>query len=154
MNFFSLKFKNKIFKLFHVYIILMLLFYFGYILLDSFRFKPNGLASKDFLTSEDIASFTQLAKWTSSFELMFLFLFIFTMIICCFRKKINILKRFITINTVLFFGIGVISLILYFITPSPIGNLTEPLIIPLFLTGALSIYMLWLSKKGTLNNAS
>jgi len=105
------------------------------------------MSKKLYLTKEDINNIIQLGKWTSNFEKMFLLLFIIVMIISCYRKNIKVIIRFIAVNITLFVGIVVISYVLSLITTSPIGNLLEPLLVPVFLMGGILIYMLWLLKK-------
>lgn len=135
-------------KLFHVYFILMLLVYVGYIVLDNYRYKFSETMKKSFFTQEDIHNFTQLGKWTSIFEIMFLLVFIVSMIICCYKKDMKILKDFVLVNIALFIGIAGMGYVLSLITPTPIGNLLEPLLVPAYLIGGLLIYMLWrLIKK-------
>jgi len=126
----------------------MWLLYIGYIWLTIYRLKRSPMLSKKlFLTQEDINNISQLGKWTSNFETMFMLLFIIAMIISCYRKNIKAIIRFIAVNIPLFIGIFVVGYILFLITASPIGNLLEPLFLPIFLMGGLLIYMLWLLIK-------
>lgn len=138
-QFFGFKGKNKIYM--YIYFILMLLFYFGYIWMESHPFKPP---INNVLTQKDVENYIQLQKWPLYFEYMFLTLFILTMIIYCFRRNIKIIIGFISVNIILFIGITLISYILYFTGSLNIGNLLDPLRIPMFLMGVLLIYMLCL----------
>ena len=140
-------FKWKKSRLFYVYFILMLLLYFVYASLDIYRFNPNRALLNGHLTQEDITKFSKLANWTSGLEIMFIALFLLVMMICCFKREFKVVKDFLLINITLFTVIAISSYILFLITPSPMGNLLEPLILPIYLIGALLIYMLWLFKK-------
>jgi len=116
----------------------------GYILLDSYRLnKSDYWITKSNLTQEDIQSISQLAAWQSIFEVMFLALFIIVASIIVFpnRKDKQMLKRFLFVHISLFMTILLLSYSLAFVTPSPIGNLTQPLITPTLLLGIILIYL-------------
>jgi hypothetical protein len=148
--------KSKIYIYIYIYFILMFLFYFAYIWMDSHPFKPP---INNVLTQKDVD--LQLQKWHLKhvFELMFIFLFVLTMFISCYRRNIKIIIGFISVNIILFVGITLISYILFsigllnifgnLVDKIPIGNVTDPMRIPVSLMVILLIYTvcLWLFKK-------
>lgn len=146
--------KNKIYI--YIYFILMFLFYFGCIWMDSYPFK---LPLNNVLSQKDVEHVLLLQKWHLNFELMFIFLFVLTMIICCYRRNIKIIIGFISVNIILFVVITLISYILFsigllnifgnLIDQIPIGNVTDPMRIPVSIMVVLLIYTLclWLFKK-------
>ena len=134
--------KKQLFTYF--YLAVYLLFYMGYILLDSYRLnKSDYWITKINLNQQDVQNISQLAVWQSIFEVMFLALFIIVASIIVFpnRKNKQVLKRFLLVHISFFMTILLLSYPLTFVTPSPIGNLTQPLITPIFLSGIILIYL-------------
>ena len=134
-----------------MYLILMPLFYLGYLLLENYKRLNNSphWLSKTNLTEADVESIIQLGTWTSNFEFAFLALFMSAMCVSIigYRKNIKSIKRFLFVNIILFIGITVVSFVLLQVTQLPIGNLIQPIVIPTYLLGGLLIYMVWVSKK-------
>lgn len=139
--------------IFSTYFFLMLLFYSGYLLVDNHRLSQSELwLSKSSLTAEDVASITQVGRWASNFEVMFIVLFMAMSILCFMRnrKDSKVLKQFLVVNMFLFIGVVALGCLIYFIKPlraylpsTLIGNMLQPLFIPIYISGGLLIYMLW-----------
>ena len=142
--------KTKYGILFPIYLVLMLLFYLGYLFLDNYRLNQSvHWLSKNNLTQADVERINQIGTWTTNFEFVFIALFTIAMCISIFgyRKSIEDIKHFLVVNIILFTGITIISLVLLQVTQLPIGNLMQPIVIPTYLLGGLLIYMLWVSRK-------
>lgn len=137
----------------YIYPMLMLVFYLGYILLERYRLsKSEFWISQKNITQEDIQSISHLGTWTYIFEVIFLALFIIgaSIILFFYRKNTQVLRRFLLVNISLFITLLVISYTLSFLTTLPFGNLTQPLITPIFLLGILLIYFGFIMVKDKL----
>jgi len=146
-------------KVLYAYYFLMLLFYFGYIILLNYRLNKSEFwstkSTNNILTQEDVETIIRLGRWTNSFELMFIILFVLMSIIYFVknrkdRKDLVVVKHYLFGNTFLFIGIIALSYILVRITSLPIGNVLEPLYLPIYIFLGLLGYMLWGLKKSRL----
>ncbi|MFE6074961.1 hypothetical protein ACFVQB_10845 [Paenibacillus sp. NPDC057886] len=135
-----------------MYLILMFLFYGIYVSLESDRIaQSRQWTSGGSISEQAIESMSQLGRWTSITESLFLVLFILVMImmITRYRRNVRRLLPFALWNVALFVGVGAVSLVGSQVTSISIGNLAQPIIIPAFLLAALFIYVLWgLMKRG------
>lgn len=142
-----LKLKDSKYRnMFYVYSFLMVLFYMGYIFLDNHRLNKSELwLSKNSLTAEDVESINRVGMWTSSFEFLFIILFITMSILCLIKNREDkkILKQFLSVNILLFIGVVALGCLIFLVTPLPIGNIMQPLFIPTFIFGGLLLYLLW-----------
>lgn len=136
-----------------VYLGFLLLFYLGYILLDSYRLsKSEQWETANNLTGKDIQSIQQLGFWNSIFEVSFLGLFVLaTILLFRYRKSRKSLVRFIILHLCLFTIIFLVGYVLSFFLTSPIGNLTQPLILPAFLLVILVFYAVFVVIRGRLS---
>lgn len=128
----------------HLYLALMLLLYIGYIVVESYKQnKSEHWISKVNITQEDIQSISLVGTWTSSIEVMFLALFVMisSIVLIFYPRNKKVLMYLLLIHLVLFIAILLASYTLTFITPLPIGNLTQPLITPIFLLVIISTYL-------------
>jgi hypothetical protein len=134
------------------YLILMILFYGIYVSLESDRLaQSQQWTSGGFISEQGIESMSQMGRWTSITESLFLVLFILVMImmITRYRRNVRRLIPFALWNVALFVGVGAVSLVGSQVTSMSIGNLAQPIIVPAFLLAALFIYVLWgLKKRG------
>jgi hypothetical protein len=133
-----------------MYLILMILFYGIYISLESDRIvQSQQWTSGGSISEQAIESMGQLGRWTSISESLFLVLFILVMIIMTtrYRRNVRRLVPFALWNVALFVGIGAFSLVGSQVTSMSVGNLAQPIIIPVFLSAALFIYVVWGLKK-------
>lgn len=153
MFFFSKNSVNKAsLNLFYiVYSMLMLILYYGYVLLDRHRLiKSKIYISKPSLTQEDSIAIERLGNLISTFEYSFLFLFIIAILIIhtLFRKNIKVITHFLLLNMSLFAGIVLINFIIFRFTHLPIGNLMQPLSYPSYiLVGEfICVLCLWIKK--------
>lgn len=157
MHFFSKSSGNKTFsKIFIVYFILMLILYYSYVLLDHHRLnKSLYWLSKSRITEQDFDAIKQLGSWVSTFETLFLILFMVAVLTIhiLFRKNIKVLTHFLLLNVALFVGMALINYIVFLVTSLPIGNLMQPLIIPSYILIVLFIYVLglWIKKAPPLH---
>ncbi|MFD2042963.1 hypothetical protein ACFSTA_01425 [Ornithinibacillus salinisoli] len=132
------------------YIGFMLMFYLGYILLEIYRLNNSEQwRTTKFLTQEDIQSIRELGTWTSIPEFLFLGLFLLASILLFrYRKNKRVLSHFIIINLFLFLAIFLIGYLLSTFITAPIGNLTQPLILPtFFLLVMIVMYAGYMMKK-------
>lgn len=133
-----------------MYLILMILFYGIYVSLESDRLaQSQQWTSGGSISEQAIESMGQLGRWTSISESPFLVLFILVMIIMTtrYRRNVRRLVPFALWNVALFVGIGAFSLVGSQVTSMSVGNLAQPIIIPVFLLAALFIYVAWGLKK-------
>ncbi|OIJ15146.1 hypothetical protein BKP35_04650 [Anaerobacillus arseniciselenatis] len=137
-----------------LYVGLMLVFYLGYVLLDNYRLnKPDHWLSTNYLTQEDIQRIQGLGTWTSVVEFLFIGLFILTAItLFYYRKKRSALSYFLILHLSLFLAIFGLGYVLSFFLTAPIGNLTQPLILPTFLLLIIAIYSIFVRLRGQLEN--
>lgn len=143
--------------LFSIYFLIMLVSYSAYVLLDHYRLSRSELwLSKSSLSTEDAASIAQVGQWTANFEAIFITLFIAMSVFCLMRSRQDrkVLKQFLVVNMFLFTGVVVLGSLLYVFKPLPvylpdfpIGNVLQPLFIPIFIIGGLLIYLFWVSRK-------
>ncbi|WP_413375591.1 hypothetical protein [Paenibacillus taichungensis] len=135
-----------------MYLILMILFYGIYVSLESDRIaQSQQWTSGGSISEQAIESMSQLGRWTSITESLFLVLFILVMIIMItrYRSKVRRLLPFALWNVALFVGVGAVSLVGSQVTSMSIGNLAQPIIVPAFLLAALFIYLVsGLMKRG------
>ncbi|MDR0269683.1 hypothetical protein [Paenibacillus sp.] len=126
---------------------LMLIFYYGYVLLDNYRIhKSHDWLSKSSLTEQDFNAIEQFGRWVTTFETLFvvsfmiagLFMHIFS------RGNIYAVTHFLLLNTALFAGIALINYIILPVISLPIGNLMQPLSPALFILVLFLIDLLWL----------
>ncbi|KGP84603.1 MULTISPECIES: hypothetical protein [unclassified Paenibacillus] len=133
-----------------MYLILMILFYGIYISLESDRIvQSQQWTSGGFISEQGIKSMSQMGRWTSITESLFLVLFVLVMIIMITRYRRNVRKLipFALWNVALFVGVGAFSLVGSQMTSMSVGNLVQPIIVPAFLLAALFIYVVWGLKK-------
>ncbi|MHA7583255.1 hypothetical protein B2I21_26085 [Chryseobacterium mucoviscidosis] len=133
-----------------MYLILMILFYGIYISLESDRIvQSQQWTSGGFISEQGIESMSQMGRWTSITESLFLVLFVLVMIIMItrYRRNVRRLIPFALWNVALFVGVGAVSLVGSQVTSMSIGNLAQPIIVSAFLLAALFIYVLWGIKK-------
>ncbi|MDK8191292.1 hypothetical protein QP794_14480 [Paenibacillus sp. UMB7766-LJ446] len=133
-----------------MYLILMILFYGIYISLESDRIvQSQQWTSGGFISEQGIESMSQMGRWTSITESLFLVLFVLVMIIMITRYRRNVRKLipFALWNVALFVGVGAVSLVGSQVTSMSIGNLAQPIIVPAFLLAVLFIYVVWGLKK-------
>lgn len=135
-----------------MYLVLMILFYGIYVSLESDRIaQSQQWTSGGSISEQAIESMSQLGKWTSIIESLFLVLFTLVMIMMLTRYRSNVgrLFPFALWNVALFVGVGAVSLVGSQVTSMSVGNLAQPIIVPAFLLAALFIYVLWgLMKRG------
>ncbi|QOY34712.1 hypothetical protein AWH56_018565 [Anaerobacillus isosaccharinicus] len=137
-----------------LYIGLMLVFYLGFVLLDNNRInKSEHWLKTNYLTQEDIQRIQGLGTWTSVVEFLFIGLFILTAItLFYYRKKRSALSYFIVLHLCLFLAIFGLGYVLSFFLTTPIGNLTQPLILPTFLLLIIASYAIFVRLRGQLEN--
>ncbi len=134
--------KGKMRLISFVYLGLMLIFYVGYVLLDNYRLiKSQFWANMDGLTGSELQSIQQLNFWINFFEISFLGLFILaTIVLYRFRKNRIILNYFIISHLCIFSFLFLLGYVLSFFLIAPIGNLTQPLLLPFYLLIVVVIY--------------
>lgn len=135
-----------------MYLVLMILFYGIYVSLELDRIaQSQQWSSGGSISDQAIESMSQLGRWTSITESLFLVLFTLVMIMMITRYRSNVRKLlpFALWNVALFVGVGAVSLVGSQVTSMSIGNLAQPIIVPAFLLAALFIYVVWgLMKRG------
>lgn len=133
-----------------MYLVLMILFYGIYVSLELDRIaQSQQWSSGGSISDQAIESMSQLGRWTSITESLFLVLFTLVMIMMITRYRRNVRKLipFALWNVALFVGVGAVSLVGSQVTSMSIGNLAQPIIVPAFLLAVLFIYVVWGLKK-------
>jgi hypothetical protein len=128
----------------------MILFYGIYVSLELDRIaQSQQWSSGGSISDQAIESMSQLGRWTSITESLFLVLFTLVMIMMITRYRRNVRKLipFALWNVALFVGVGAVSLVGSQVTSMSIGNLAQPIIVPAFLLAVLFIYVVWGLKK-------
>lgn len=145
--------KGKKKVLLSVYLGLMLIFYFGYILLENFRIHQSEQWINIDLTQGNIQTIQQLGFWTTMLEVSFLGLLVLAILLLFrYRKNRRTLVHFVILHLCLFTIIFLIGYILSFFITAPLGNLTQPLISSAFLLVILVIYTAFVLMKERLSN--
>ncbi|MBQ0140101.1 MAG: hypothetical protein KBT36_12465, partial [Kurthia sp.] len=125
----------------------MVLFYLSYVLLDNYRIhQSEKWKAINNLTLQDIQAIQKLASLNTAFETLFIGLFLIV-VLYLLKKKRGKLISFLTINACLFAALFLISYLSSFFLQSPIGNLTQPLFLPIFLLVLLMFYCILISLK-------
>ncbi|OAX50842.1 hypothetical protein [Paenibacillus sp. AD87] len=135
-----------------MYLVIMILFYGIYVSLESDRIaQSQQWTSGGSISDQAIESMSQLGRWTSITESLFLVLFTLVMIMMITRYRSNVRKLlpFALWNVALFVGVGSFSLVGSQVMSMSVGNLAQPIFVPAFLLAALFIYVVWgLMKRG------
>lgn len=132
-----------------VYSVMIITCYCVYIFLEHYKVaKSNFWLSKSSLTQQDFKSIEQLGRWTMRVEFLFFVLFIIGFIIFryIFPEKNKNIKLFLILNVSLFLLILLIGFS-FFTGSLPIGNITQPIILPSIVMIFMCIYFLWTRKK-------
>lgn len=132
-----------------IYSVITLICYCVYIFLENYRVnKSDFWLSKSSLTQQDFKSIEQIGRWTTRVEFLFFVLFIFGFIVFryLFPKKNKNLKFFLILNVSLFLLFLLIGF-LFFSGSLPIGNITQPIILPSIVIIFMCIYLLWTRNK-------
>ncbi|WP_404455346.1 hypothetical protein [Oceanobacillus kapialis] len=118
-----------------IYTTIMLLLYLGFVGVENHRITTGTANGSGAISEEEGQAIAQIGAWSQNLELIFLGLFIIVMIVMYFRafKNKEVIKLFLVMNTVLFAGIIVLSLLLLLLTSVPFGNLIQPLFFPVLL---------------------
>ncbi|MBD8035904.1 hypothetical protein H9635_04065 [Solibacillus sp. A46] len=137
----------------YFYVGAMLLFYLSYILLENYRHhQSEKWKSINNLTLQDVQAIQQLAYWNTVLESLFIGLFLIGALFL-YKKNREKLIYFIVLNICLFAFLFIMSYILSFFVQLPIGNLTQPLLIPTFILVPLMFYSSFISLKQRLGRS-
>jgi peptidoglycan/LPS O-acetylase OafA/YrhL len=128
----------------YIYSVVMLLLFSGYAYLDLLKYSANKLVDGEMISAADAASLQHRMNWVLGIEGMFMIIFIVGLVICIYTKLI---KQFIITNLILFISIVAIACILYLITPSPIGNLLQPMFVPTLIAVVVIICIAFINGK-------
>ncbi|WP_145146227.1 hypothetical protein [Paenibacillus xylanexedens] len=132
-----------------IYAVLMLVSYSIYLFLENTRLSHSQQwLSEGTLTQDDVNSISQIGRWTTISESLFLILFVIAFIFVMYQFQKKPLIHFLIFNAALFIGIALISYVVSLASSMPIGNSVQPVIIPAFLLVALCIYTLWKTRNG------
>jgi len=135
---------------FTIYVLLIVISYVAYVVLDNMRLSHSALfLSGKQVTQTDVQYIDRIGQWTSIFEASFFFLFLISLFILLLLSKSNFEKFivFLTANVVLIIGIGIIGFIFSFFISSPVGNLLQPIFLPLILISCLFVYLFWKKRR-------
>ncbi|MEI3606397.1 hypothetical protein SPD48_11880 [Pseudogracilibacillus sp. SE30717A] len=130
----------------------MLVLYLGYVIVAEYRLnKSEQWVKLNYLTEEDIQNIQQIGFLNSLLEISFSCLFILGAILL-FRSQKNrkSLIQFIIVHFGSFTTIFLLGFIFSLFLASPIGNLTQLLILPASLLAIMVFYAIYLMIKGQL----
>lgn len=144
---------NRQNKAFHkhfytTYSLLMVISYFVYIFLESYRMgKSEYWLSKPNLTQQDFASIENVASWVLRLEVLILLVFIIGLLIVLFffSDRMMQIKIFLVLNAGLF-SLSVCVGLLFYSSTLTLGNIVQPVLLPLLGVFLVGIYLLWLHK--------
>ncbi|MCM3003626.1 hypothetical protein [Priestia koreensis] len=143
------KSRDKKSILFRSYLILMLLVYGTYAWIEVSKGKWYETAWTSSISAEkSFDHLNRLSTWTTKVDGFFILLFLVTMVVSVYRFNRTIMARFMKTNLFLFFGTAFTGGVLFVITPLPIGNLLQPLFLPVVMTGGLFAYVKWKEMRG------
>jgi hypothetical protein len=98
------------------------------------------------ITQNDVDSISQLGRWTTLSESVFLIIVVLAMSVVMVRYQKKSVNQFFIGNLALFVGFAVVSYVISLMSSMPIGNLIQPVIIPTFILIAVYIYRLWKTR--------
>lgn len=142
--------QNKAFqKIFYItYSLLMIISYFAYVFLESYRMnKSDYWLSKPNLTQQDFNNIEIVASWVLRLEVLILLVFIIGLLIVLFffYDRIMQIKIFLVLNAGLF-SLSVCIGLLFYSSTLTLGNILQPVLLPLLGVFLVGIYLLWLHK--------
>lgn len=142
--------QNKAFqKIFYItYSLLMIISYFAYVFLESYRMnKSDYWLSKPNLTQQDFNNIEIVASWVLRLEVLILLVFIIGLLIVIFffYDRIMQIKIFLVLNAGLF-SLSVCIGLLFYSSTLTLGNILQPVLLPLLGVFLVGIYLLWLHK--------
>lgn len=126
----------------------MFLCYFSYVYIDSYRVKKTEYwLSKPNLTQQDFASIENVASWGLRAEILLLLISIISLLIVLFffSERIKQIKVFLVLNVVLF-SLSLCVGLLFYSSTLTLGNIVQPILLPLLGVFLVGIYLLWLHK--------
>ncbi|MBY0204661.1 hypothetical protein NKT34_20975 [Paenibacillus polysaccharolyticus] len=130
-----------------IYMVLLLISYSMYVIWENTRLShAQQWLSETNITQNGVDSISQLGRWTTLSESMFLVIFVIAMIVVMLRYQKKPTNQFFIGNAALFVGIAVVSYVISLMSSMPIGNLIQPIIVPVFILVALYIYRLWKTR--------
>ncbi|MFS0781928.1 hypothetical protein [Bacillus sp. 1P06AnD] len=132
----------------YIYTGLMFLLYAGFALLDSYRIhRGESWLSKKNLTQEEFQRIDHLGIWQGRIEWVFLSLFLVAAALAIVRYRIKNdgfpLKRFLLVHLCLFILLLAFSYTFSVVSPSPLGNVIQPLLEAILLFGIMMLYPLY-----------
>ncbi|CAG9623129.1 hypothetical protein [Sutcliffiella rhizosphaerae] len=136
----------------YTYLILMVFIYGGFVLILNYRRSlSEAWLSESVLTTEDVATISQLGNWSERLELLFAFLFILMSIFYFFKRKVekSILQKYFMVNIFLAMGILGISFIASRTSTLLMMDLLLPLMNLVSFIFIIPIYILfeWIIRK-------
>ena len=130
-----------------IYTILLLISYSMYVILVNTRLShAQQWLSETNITQNDVDSISQLGRWTTLSESVFLIIVVLAMSVVMVRYQKKSVNQFFIGNLALFVGFAVVSYVISLMSSMPIGNLIQPVIIPTFILIAVYIYRLWKTR--------
>ncbi|MGQ8870676.1 hypothetical protein [Paenibacillus sp. TSA_86.1] len=130
-----------------IYMVLLLISYSMYVIWENTRLShAQQWLSETNITQNGVDSISQNGRWTTLSESMFLVIFVIAMIVVMLRYQKKPTNQFFIGNAALFVGIAVVSYVISLMSSMPIGNLIQPIIVPVFILVALYIYRLWKTR--------
>jgi len=130
-----------------IYMVLLLISYSMYVILENTRLShAQQWLSETNITQNGVDSISQLGRWITLSESVFLLIFVIAMIVVMVRYQKKPTNQFFIGNAALFVGIAIVSYVISLMSSLPIGNLIQPVIIPTFILIAVYIYRLWKTR--------
>ncbi|SCY35956.1 hypothetical protein SAMN05720606_104122 [Paenibacillus polysaccharolyticus] len=130
-----------------IYTVLLLISYSIYVILENTRLShAQQWLSETNITQNDVDSISQLGRWTTLSESVFLIIVVLAMIVVMYRYQKKPVNQFFIGSLALFVGFAVASYVISLMSSMPIGNLIQPVIIPTFILIAVYIYRLWRTR--------
>lgn len=120
----------------------MLVIHACYILLENYRISTSGQWLSKTLNFKDAEKINDIGRWLLIVEVLLIILVLFAALISL-KISHRTFFQFILTNVLLFIVITLISYIVSLSTILPIGNLLQPLVLPIIILIGFSIYMLW-----------
>lgn len=130
-----------------IYTFLLLISYSIYVILENTRLShAQQWLSETNITQNDVDSISQLGRWTTLSESVFLIIVVLAIIVVMYRYQKKPVNQFFIGNLALFVGLAIVSYVISLMSSLPIGNLIQPVIIPTFILIAVYIYRLWKTR--------
>lgn len=130
-----------------MYTFLLLISYSMYVMLENTRLShAQQWLSETNITPNDVDSISQLGRWTTLSESVFLIIVVLAMSVVMVRYQKKPVNQFFIGNIALFVGFAVVSYVISLMSSMPIGNLIQPVIIPTFILIAVYFYRLWRTR--------